>query len=59
MEKGRNVHRVLLWRPEGKKPLRKPRGRWGITLIWTLGRLGIDRAIWIRLPQDREQWWAL
>jgi hypothetical protein len=36
--KGRGVYRVLVGRPEDKRPLGRPRRRWGITLRWTLGR---------------------
>jgi hypothetical protein len=38
MEEGRGVYRVLVGRPEGKRPLGRPRRRWGITLRWTLRR---------------------
>jgi hypothetical protein len=38
MGEGRVVYRVLVWRPEGKRPLGRPRRRWGITLKCTLGR---------------------
>jgi hypothetical protein len=34
----RGVYRVLVGRPEGKRPLGRPRHRWKITLRWTLGR---------------------
>jgi hypothetical protein len=58
MREGRGVYRVLGGRPEGKRPLGRPRRRWDdITLRWTLGRR-IDRANWIQLAQDRVQWWA-
>jgi hypothetical protein len=38
MEEGRSVYRVLVGRPERKRPLGRPRHRWGITLRWILGR---------------------
>jgi hypothetical protein len=38
MGEGRGVHRVLGGRPEGKRPLGRPRSRWRITLRWTLGK---------------------
>ena len=34
MEEGRGVHRGLVGKPEGKRPLGRPRRRWGIILIW-------------------------
>jgi hypothetical protein len=49
MGKGRGVYRVLVGRPEGKRPLGRPRHRWEI---------GIDEANWIRLAQDRVHWRA-
>jgi hypothetical protein len=38
MGEGRGVYKVLVGRPEGKRPLGRPRRRWRITLRWTLGR---------------------
>jgi hypothetical protein len=38
MGEGRGVYRVSVGRPEGKRPLGRPRRRWGITLSWTLER---------------------
>jgi hypothetical protein len=35
-----SVYRVLVWRPEGKRQLGRPRRRWEVTLSWTLGREG-------------------
>jgi hypothetical protein len=48
----RDVYRVLVGRPEDKRPLGRPRRRWedNIRLI------GIDRANWIQLARDRVQW---
>jgi hypothetical protein len=39
MEVGRNVYRILVGKPEGKRPLRRPRRRWEDRKKWTLGRL--------------------
>jgi hypothetical protein len=55
MGEGTGIYRILVGRPEGKRPLRRPRRRWGITLRWTLG---FDGANWIHLAQDRVQWRA-
>jgi hypothetical protein len=38
MGEGRGIDRVLVGRPEGKRPLERPRRRWVITLKWALGR---------------------
>jgi hypothetical protein len=40
MGEGRGVYKVFVQRPEWKRPLGRPRHRWGITLRWTLGRWG-------------------
>jgi hypothetical protein len=55
---GRGVYRVLVWRPEGKRTLEKPRRRWEDNIKMDLREIGIDEANWIRLAQDRVQWWA-
>jgi hypothetical protein len=53
---GRGVYRVLVGRPEGMKPLGKPRSRWGDNIKMDLREIGIDGANWIRLAWDRGQW---
>jgi hypothetical protein len=56
--KGRGIYRVLVGRTEGKRPLGRPRRRWEDNIKIDLGEIGIDRANWIRLAQDRVQWRA-
>jgi hypothetical protein len=51
---GRGVYRVLVGRPEGKRPLERSRHRWEDNIT----ELGIDWTNWIRLAQDRVQWGA-
>jgi hypothetical protein len=58
MGEGRGVYRVLVWSPEGKRPLGKPKHRWEDNIKMDLGEIGIDGANWIRLAEDRVQWWA-
>jgi hypothetical protein len=58
MEEGRGVHRVLVQRPKGKKPLGRPRHRWEDNIKLDLREIGIDGANWIRLAQDRVQFQA-
>jgi hypothetical protein len=53
MEEGKGVYRVLVGRPEGKRPLRRPRGRWEDNIKLDFRDKGIDGANWIRLSQDR------
>jgi hypothetical protein len=55
---GRGVYRVLVGRPEGKRPLGRPRRRWKDNNKMDLREIGIDVMYWIRLSQDRVQWRA-
>jgi hypothetical protein len=48
---GWGAYRVLVGRPEGKRPLGRPRRR-------DFREIGIDGANWIRLAQDRDRWQA-
>jgi hypothetical protein len=56
MGEGRGVCRVLVGRPEGKKPLGRPRRRWEDNIKMDLREIGIDGVNWIQLAQDRVQW---
>jgi hypothetical protein len=58
MGEGRGVYRVLVERPEGKRPLGRPRRRWEDKITMDLREIGIDGANWIRLAQDRVRWRA-
>jgi hypothetical protein len=58
MGKGRGAYRVLVGRPEGKRPLGRPRHRWDDNIKMDIREIGIDGASWIWLAQDRAQWWA-
>jgi hypothetical protein len=53
---GRGVYRVLVGRPEGKRPLGRPRRRCEDNIKLDLREIGIDGANWIQLAQDRVQW---
>jgi hypothetical protein len=53
MGEGRGAYRVLVGRPEGKRPLGRPRRRWEDDIKPDLREIGIDGANWIRLAQDR------
>jgi hypothetical protein len=46
---GRGAYRVLVGRPEGKRPLGRPRRRWEDNIKMDLGEIGIDGVNWIRL----------
>jgi hypothetical protein len=59
MGEGRDVHRVLVGKPEGKRPLGRPRRRWENNIKMDLQEVGVDCGDWMERPQDRESWWAL
>ena len=59
MEEDRGVHRVLVGKPEGKRPLRKPRRRWENNTKMDLQEVGGGRGDWMELAQDRDRWRAL
>jgi hypothetical protein len=52
MGEGRGFYRILVGRPEGKRPLGRPRSRWEDNIKMYLREIGIDGANWIRLAQD-------
>jgi hypothetical protein len=58
MGERRGAYRVLVGKPEGKRPLGRPRRRWEDNIKLDLREIGIDGANWIRLARDRFQWWA-
>jgi hypothetical protein len=55
---GEVLFRVLVGRPEGKRPLGRLRRRWEDNIMVDLREIGIYGASWIRLAQDRVQWRA-
>ncbi|KAJ4427876.1 hypothetical protein ANN_23882 [Periplaneta americana] len=56
MGESRNAYRVLVGRPEGKRPLGRPRRRWGDNIKMDLREVGYDDRDWINLAQDRDRW---
>jgi hypothetical protein len=58
MGEGRGVYAVLVGRPEGKRPLGRPRRRWEDNIKLDLREIGIDGTNWIQLAQDSIQWRA-
>jgi hypothetical protein len=52
------VYRVLVGKPEGKRPLGRPRHRWE-DIRMDLQEVGCGCVDWIELAQDRDRWWAL
>jgi hypothetical protein len=59
MAEKRNVYRLLVGKPEGKRPLGRPRRRWIDNIKMDLLEIGFDVADWIGLAQDRYSWRAL
>jgi hypothetical protein len=59
MGEERNVYRVLMVKPEGKRLLGRPRRRWEDGMIVDFGEIGWGNVEWIQLAQDRDRWWAL
>ena len=59
MGEGRGVHRVLIRKPEGKRPLGRPRCRWEDNIKTDLKEVGCGGMDWMELAQDRDRWRAL
>jgi hypothetical protein len=55
----RNAYRILVGKPDGKRPLGRPRCRWVDNVKLDLGEIGWGGMDWINLAQDRDQWRAL
>jgi len=59
MEETRGVYRVLVGKPEGKRPLGRPRRRWEDNIKMVLQKVGCVDMDWIELAQDRDRWRTL
>ena len=55
MEQSRNSYRVLVGKPEGKRPLGRPRRRWEDNIKMDLREVGCDPGEWIDRTGDRDQ----
>jgi len=55
----RGVYRDLVVKPDGKRPLGRPRGRWEDNIKKDLHEVGCGGMDWIKLAQDRDSWQAL
>ena len=59
MEEGTGVHKDLVRKPEGKRPLGRPRRRWEDNIKTDLQEVGRSCGDWMELAQDRDTWRAL
>jgi hypothetical protein len=59
MVETRNAYRILVGKPEGKRPLGRPRRRWVDNIKVDFREIELDGRDWIELAQDRHQWRAL
>jgi len=59
MGEGRGVYRVLVGKPEGRRPLGRPRCRWADDIRMDLQEVGCGYMDWIGLAQDRGTWLTL
>jgi hypothetical protein len=59
MGEKRNAYRLLVGKPEGKRPLGRPRRRWVDNIRMDLGEVRWSDVDWIGLAQDRNRWRAL
>jgi hypothetical protein len=59
MGETRNAYRILVGKPEGKRPLGRQRRRWVDNIKMDLREIGWDGKDWLELAEDRDQWRAL
>jgi hypothetical protein len=59
MGEERNVYKVLVGKPEGNRPLGRPRRRWEDGIRMDLREIGLGGLDWILLAQDRDRWRAV
>jgi hypothetical protein len=59
MGEKRNAYWILVGKPEGKRPLGRPRHRWVDNIRMDLGEIGWGGMDWTHLTQDRDQWRVL
>ena len=56
MGERRGVYRILVGKPEGKRPIGRPRRRWEDNIKMDLQEVGCGGMDWIELAQDRDRW---
>jgi hypothetical protein len=55
----RGAYNILVGRPEGRRPLGRPRRRWENNIKMDLREIGFGDVDWVHLAQDRNRWRAL
>jgi hypothetical protein len=55
----RNAYNILVAKPEGKRPLGRPRLRWEDNITMDLREVGCEGVNRMHLAQEKDQWWAL
>jgi hypothetical protein len=55
----RGAYNILVGRPEGRRPLGRPRRRWEGDIKMDLREIGFGDVAWIHWAQDRDRWRAL
>jgi hypothetical protein len=56
MGQGRDVYRVLVGKPEGKRPLGRHKHRWEDNIKADIQEVGCGDVNWIELAQDKDRW---
>jgi hypothetical protein len=56
MGEGRGVYRVFVGKPEGRRPLGRPKLRWEYNIRMDLREVGCGFVGWMELAQDRDRW---
>jgi hypothetical protein len=59
MGEKRGIYRILVGKPEGKRPLGRPRRRWEDNIKIDLQEVGCGGMDWLELAQDRDRWRAV
>jgi hypothetical protein len=59
MGENRNAYRIFVGKPEGKRPLGRPRHRWVVNIQMDLREIECDGVDWIDMAQNRDQWRAV
>jgi hypothetical protein len=58
MVEERGLYRIMVGKPEGKRPMVRPKQRWDDNIKMDYQEVGCGGMDWIGLVQDRDRWWA-